>query len=155
MAELIRRQELDVEVDFYGFCLQEVDDTQVPLEYPEGRKRGAFLSVHEGRLDVESAGHTHTASLTAEVWDAQPPGEDGRADWDEVGEAHIHCSSGELALWGVAGGPMETCLHLSEVGGTWQVRVFCVGREEVRRLAQEGVPEGVEQYLVQFWPYAA
>lgn len=33
--------------------------------------------------------------------------------------------------------------------------MYCAGREEVRRLAQECVPEGVERYLVHFWPDVA
>ncbi|GAA2644174.1 hypothetical protein GCM10010307_48290 [Streptomyces vastus] len=155
VAELIQQQELDVEVDFYGFALQDLDDTQVPLEYPEGREAGgAFLTVHEGRLDIESAGHTHTAALTAEVWDAEPPAADGRGAWEERAEARLHCPSGELALWGVATGPMDASVHLSDTDGMWQVRVYCEGRREVQRLAQEGVPEGIERYLVQFWPAA-
>ncbi|GAX57858.1 hypothetical protein [Streptomyces olivochromogenes] len=30
MAELIQQQKLDVEFDFYGFALQDLDDAQVP-----------------------------------------------------------------------------------------------------------------------------
>jgi hypothetical protein len=156
VAELIQQQELDVEVDYYGFALQDLDDTQIPLEYPEGREAGgAFLTAHEGRLDIESAGHTHTAALTAEAWDSEPPAADGRGDWEERAEVRLHCPSGELALWGVATGPMDTSVHLSDTDGMWQVRVYCEGRREVQRLAQEGVPEGVERYLVQFWPATA
>ncbi|MFF2130666.1 hypothetical protein ACFVW1_35935, partial [Streptomyces olivochromogenes] len=44
MAEPIQQQKLDVEVDFYDFALQDLDGTQVPLEYPQGREAGdAFL----------------------------------------------------------------------------------------------------------------
>jgi hypothetical protein len=50
---------------------------------------------------------------------------------------------------------MDTYLHLSDAGGSWRVRVYCEGRTEVRRLAREGVPEGIEHYLVQFWPAGA
>jgi hypothetical protein len=156
VAELIRQQELDVEVDFYGFALQDVDDTQVPVGYPEGREAGgAFVTARVGRLDIESAGHTHTAALTAEVWDGEPPTAEERGQWEERAEARIASSSGELAVWAVTGGPMDTYLHLSDSGGVWRVRVYCEGRSEVRRLAQEGVPEGVEYYLVQFWPATA
>lgn len=150
------QQKLDVEVDSYGFALQDLDDTQVPLEYPEGREAGrAFLTAHEGRLDIESAGHTHTAAMTAEVWDGEPAASDDRGDWEEKAEAQLHSPSGELALWSVAAGPRDTHVHLSDTDGMWQVRVYCEGRREVARLAQEDVPEGVERYLVQFWPAAA
>ncbi|MEU8591602.1 hypothetical protein AB0C59_32090 [Streptomyces sp. NPDC048664] len=101
MAELIREQDLDVEVDFYGFALQDVDDTRVPLEYPEGREAGgAFVTAREGSLDIESAGHTHTATLTAEVWDAEPPAADDRGHWEEHKDVVLHCPSGELAVCG-------------------------------------------------------
>ncbi|MFF3663688.1 hypothetical protein [Streptomyces olivochromogenes] len=156
MAELIQHQKLYVEVDFYGFALQDLDDAQVPLEYPEGREvGGAFLTAHEGRLDIESAGHTHTAAMTAEVWDGEPAAADDRGDWEEKAEAQLHSPSGELGLWSVAAGPMDTYIHLSDTDAMWQVRVYCDGRSEVARLAREAVPEGVERYLVQFWPAAA
>ncbi|MER7694620.1 hypothetical protein [Streptomyces sp. NPDC097610] len=50
---------------------------------------------------------------------------------------------------------MDTSVHLSDTDGTWQVRVYCEGRREATRLAQQGVPEGVERYFVRFWPAAA
>ncbi|MGI5479457.1 hypothetical protein [Streptomyces lavendofoliae] len=153
MGQLLQRQDLVAEIDFYGFCLQDVDDTCVPIEYPEGRVQGAFLTAHEGRLDFESAGHTHTAALAVEIWDEQPP-EQAEEVWDQQGGARLRSPSGQLAVWGVAGGPGTTYVDLLASGRTWNVRAYCAGREEVRRLAQEGVPEGVERYLVQFWPAA-
>ncbi|GAA2932861.1 hypothetical protein [Streptomyces enissocaesilis] len=154
MAGLVQQQELSVEVDFFGFGFQEVDDRFVPVGYPEGRVPEAFLTEHPGRIDVESGGHTHTASLTVEVWDAEPPFAEGREVWEEQGEARIHSASGELALWAVAG-PMPEYVKLPNAGRQWRVRVYCAGREEVRRLAEESVPEGVERYLAQFWPVDA
>ncbi|WP_326680938.1 hypothetical protein [Streptomyces sp. NBC_01237] len=152
MARLVSRQGLDVEVDFYGWCLQDVDDTVVPVPFPEGFDGESFLAAHEGRLDFSSAGHTHTAALTAEVWDDEPAEAGAENGWDEVAEGVIVCRSGELAVWAVAGGPMPVYVRLSGQAGRWRVRAHCRGREEVRRLAREGVPEGVERYLIQFWP---
>ncbi|MGA5192146.1 hypothetical protein [Streptomyces exfoliatus] len=59
MPELLAQHHVDVEVDFFGFCLQDADDTAVPVPYPEGRAGTGFVSVLAGRIDVESAGHTH------------------------------------------------------------------------------------------------
>ncbi|OEJ21319.1 hypothetical protein AR457_36400 [Streptomyces agglomeratus] len=59
-----------------------------------------------------------------------------------------------MALWAVAG-PMPECVRLPDAGREWQVRIYCAGREEVRRLAQESVPEGVERHLARFWPVDA
>ncbi|MGR8007636.1 hypothetical protein [Streptomyces hypolithicus] len=152
MARLVGRQDVDIEVDFYGWCLQDVDDAVVPVPFPDGFEGEVFLAAHEGRLDFASAGHTHTAALTAEVWDNEPVEARAGGGWDEVAESVISCRSGELAVWAVAGGPMPTYVHLSDHGARWRVRAHCRGREEVRRLAREGVPEGLERYLVQFWP---
>ncbi|MEU0382217.1 hypothetical protein ABZ093_33730 [Streptomyces cyaneofuscatus] len=152
MSELIGKQVLDVEVDFYGWCLQDADDTAVPVTFPEGFEGSGFLAEKEGRLDFTSAGHTHTATLTAEVWDGKPLEAETGDAWDEAAEGTITCSSGDLAVWAVAGGPMPIYVHLSDHSGQWSVRARCRGRDEVRLLAREGVPEGVERYLVQFWP---
>ncbi|MFD5557799.1 hypothetical protein ACFWIA_28660 [Streptomyces sp. NPDC127068] len=154
MGVMVRCQELEVEVDHYGFAFQDVDDTVVPVEYPEGRGSGALLTEFPGRLDVESAGHTHVAAMLVEVWDAEPVAQPV-ADWDDRGDAEIVLASGELAVWGVTAGPLEETLRLSDGPGRWAVRLYVRGRAEVARLAQEGVPVGVERYLVQVWPTEA
>lgn len=142
MARLVSRQDLDVEVDFYGWCLQDVDDSMVPVTFPEGFEGGAFLTALEGRLDFAGAGHTHTAALAAEVWDGAPAAA-GRGDgWDEVAESRIFCCSGELAVWAVAGGPMPAYVQLSDQSAGWRVRAHCRGREAVRQLAPRGRPRG-------------
>ncbi|MFI8942737.1 hypothetical protein [Streptomyces syringium] len=151
MPTLLRKQTLHVHVDFYGFGLQDTDDSLVPDPYPDGREDAAsFLTAHEGRIDIESAGHTHTAALTAETWDAEPP-EDRSIAWDVRQDAEILSPSGELEIRTVAGAHDEY-LELGTPGALWKLRVYCAGREEVARLAQQGVPEGVERYLAQFWP---
>jgi hypothetical protein len=151
MAALVRQQDLDVEVDFHGFCLQEADDGFVPVGYPEGRVGGELLTAHRGRLDIESAGHTHTAFLTVEIWDGEPPADD-RLAWEAQGEAELHSSTGELAVWGVAAGRGVEDVFLDGKEADWAVRVYCAGRAEAERLSHGSVPEGVERYLAQFWP---
>lgn len=73
MAELLSCKEVPVEVDFYGLYLQDWDDSQVPVLFPEGWEAGPFLRARQGRLDITSGGHSHTAGLTTEEWDAEPP----------------------------------------------------------------------------------
>ncbi|NGO78462.1 hypothetical protein G6045_22790 [Streptomyces sp. YC504] len=145
------RQRVEVEVDFFGFCLQDADDTAVPVPYPEARSSAGFVAVLEGRIDVESAGHTHTAYLDVEVWDAPAPPAEEREAWEERAEAELGCTSGELAVWAAAG-PMSDHIHLADHARRWGVRLYCTGREAVRPLAEQGVPEGIERYLAQFWP---
>ena len=55
-------------------------------------------------------------------------------------------------MWGVACGAIEELVDLGRAETSWRVRVDCAGREEVARLSVSEVPEGVEQYLAQFWP---
>ncbi|WP_369190854.1 hypothetical protein [Streptomyces sp. R08] len=150
VPRLVRRQEVPVMVDFHGWALQDWDDTQVPVTFPGNFQRNSFLSTHPGRLDFSSAGHTHTACLTIEVWDAQPPAPPG--DWEEEAEAEIFTSSGKLRAWAVAGGPMPDKIDLVGGPSTWGVRVMCTGRNEVAEQSMRGLADGVEQYTAQFWP---
>ncbi|PJE97221.1 hypothetical protein CUT44_13695 [Streptomyces carminius] len=151
----MRRQEIEVLVDFHGFALQEADDIQVPLPFPEGRTESsepAFLVPYEMRLDIHSAGHTHTAVLVAEVWDDQPPpdtNEDG--EWEAWGEAEIFSPTGRLSLEVIAGSARQI-LELGARGRRWKVQVFSAGRSQTARLATVGVPRRIERYTVRFWP---
>lgn len=150
MAELISRQEHDVEVDFWGFALQDADDRQVPVRFPEGFQRGTFLAAHPGRLDFTSAAHTHTASFTVEVWNAEPPIPSG--DWEATATADVFTSSGQLRARSVAGGPMPDRIPLADHASNWSVRVVCTGRQAVAEHDEEDLPDGIEQYIAQFWP---
>ncbi|MEU6825448.1 hypothetical protein ABZ921_32935 [Streptomyces atriruber] len=150
MPDLVSREEVPVRVDFYGFALQDFDDTQVPLLFPEGFEKGPFLTEHQGRLDFTSGGHTHTATLVIEVWNAEPSAPAG--EWEECAMAEISCTSGQLEATGVAGGPMPEPIRLSKQGQDWKMRAVSSGRAEVKVQAQHGVPHGVERYVLQFWP---
>lgn len=150
MADLISRREYPVLVDYGGWALQDVDDSQVPVLFPENWEHGPFLSAHPGRLDFTSAGHTHEAALTVEVWSGEPPVPPG--DWEETATAAVRCSSGKLRARGVAGGPMQEEIELSAGPQSWAVRVVCAGRAAVAEQSVAGVPEGVERYTAQFWP---
>ncbi len=153
MASLLRRQVVEIPVDFHGFALQDYDDMEVPLPYPEGREVSddpPFLTAFAMRLDFASAGHTHTAELVAEVWDAEPPHEEG-APWEVQAKAQLVSVSGRLSVELVAGS-VPTAVELGTGGLCWQVRARSAGRAAVARLAVRGVPHRVERYLVQFWP---
>ncbi|MCC9738477.1 hypothetical protein [Streptomyces sp. MNU89] len=153
MAVLIRRQELEIPVDFHGFALQEYDDMEVPVPFPEERaelENPPFLTPYEMRLDVYSAGHTHTAVLIVEVWDGEPPADKG-ARWEARDEAEIFSVTGQLSVEVIAGCAKDT-VELGAPDTLWRVRLCSTGRAEVARLAQVGVPHGVERYTAGFWP---
>ncbi|GAA2656781.1 hypothetical protein [Streptomyces vastus] len=152
MAELVRQQHVDADVEYHGFGFQESDDGDLPVPFPDDFADGVFLNAFPGRLDIYSAGHTHTASVTVEVWDGEPPVQDP-SRWDEQAEADFESTSGEVAVWSMGLGRADDAIALADAGGSWRVRVSCTGRSEAAALSeQEGTGEGVEKYLVQFWP---
>ena len=154
-SRMVREQELEPEVDFYGMCLQDAESAQVA--YPGGRvmDEGVFVTAHPGRVDIESAGHTHTATMTAQVWDGEPPLDSSRV-WDLRADTTVRSATGTMEVWAVAYGPIEDVIELGASDRDWHVRVFCSGRDEVARvIEEEGIAEGVERYLVQFWPQQA
>ncbi|MFD5013781.1 hypothetical protein [Streptomyces chartreusis] len=111
-----------------------------------------FLNAFLGHLDIYSAGHTHTASVAVEVWDGTPPAQDA-AQWDERAEADFEPTSGEVAVWSMGLGRADDAITLAGSGGSWRVRVSCTGRAAAAALSEdEGTGDGVEKYLVQFWP---
>jgi hypothetical protein len=146
-------QSIDVRVEFGNFCLQEADEEFVPQEYPDGQDSDdPFLTPHEGRIDVRSAGHTHVAALIAQVWEGEPPPDGG--GWEISGESELYSETGELSLWCHGGPTLGSTVGLGSPGMNWRVRVYSKGRAEVARLAEQGVPHHVELYLAQFWPRA-
>ncbi|WP_187645546.1 hypothetical protein [Streptomyces sp. TRM49041] len=54
-------------------------------------------------------------------------------------------------------GRADGVIDLSGSAGLWRrVRVSCTGRGKAERLSEEtGTAEGVEKYLIQFWPKAS
>ncbi|GAA1530776.1 hypothetical protein GCM10009730_45070 [Streptomyces albidochromogenes] len=155
VARLVRRQQVDAYVGYFAFGLQDSDDAALPVPFPDDFDRGVFLGIRPGRLDITRGGHTHTAAVDIEVWDAAAPPQDP-ADWDEQAEARIESTSGQLAVWSLHTGRTDDVITLAERGGTWRVRVSCSGRAEAAALSEgEGTGAGVERYLIQFWPTGA
>ncbi|MFC6064343.1 hypothetical protein [Streptomyces ochraceiscleroticus] len=151
LAGLQRVDELKVRITYHGWCIQESDEALVPVPFPDEAAEGGFLTPFAGRLDFYSAGHTHTAAVSVEHWDAEPV-PDARTVWEERGEAELVSGSGAVAVWS-DGRDHELSLLAP---GTWKVRAYCAGRAEVARVCEEdGVADGVETYLLQLWPAAA
>lgn len=152
MAELVRQRHVDAYVGFHAFGLQESDDADLPVPFPDDFDFDAFLSTHPGRLDITSGGHTHTAAVSVEVWDGPPPQQDPSC-WDEQAEADFISTSGRIAVWSMHTGRTDALITLAESGGSWRVHVSCAGRAAAAALSEgEGTGHGVERYLVRFWP---
>ncbi|MFJ3222094.1 hypothetical protein ACIPJS_01820 [Streptomyces sp. NPDC086783] len=152
MAELVRKQSVSANVGFFAFGLQESDDADLPVPFPDDFHRDGFVGTHPGRLDIGSGGHTHTPTVEVEVWDAAPPPQDP-AGWDEQAEADFESTSGQVAVWSMYVGRMDDVITLADSGGSWRVRIGCTGRAAAAALSEgEGTGFGVERYLLQFWP---
>jgi hypothetical protein len=142
-------------VGYYAFGLQESDDADLPVPFPDEFDTGVFLGTHPGRLDITSGGHTHTAAVEVEVWDGPAPAQDP-SGWDEQAEADFESTSGQVAVWSMHTGRSEEVITLADSGGSWRVRVSCAGRAEAAALSEgEGTGYGVERYLIQVWPAGA
>ncbi|WP_282798097.1 hypothetical protein [Streptomyces sp. CC224B] len=152
MAELISRETVAVEVDYYGLAVEDWDDTHVPVPFPKDWEQGPFQTAHPGRLSFTSAGHTHTATMTIEVWAEEPAEPAG--DWEESAVTEISCTSGQLQAQGLTAGPWPEPVRISDKPGTWNVRAQCRGRAEVAVQSQDEAVDGVEQYVLQLWPQA-
>lgn len=152
MATLQRQTDMEVFVEFFGFCFQESDDEELEELYPEGVVVGEeyFMIPRSCRVDIRSAGHTQTITLATQVWDGPPEPDKSRA-WEAEGEEEIYSPSGELAVCTFAG-MEEEYVELGASERRWRLRLYSTGRSEAARLATQGVPHGVEQYLAQFWP---
>ncbi|MGW7520439.1 hypothetical protein ACWGJ2_33150 [Streptomyces sp. NPDC054796] len=152
MSQLVSEQTMEVRIEFHHFCLQEAEEDLVPVPYPDGPPSEEFLTSYQGRVDVTSGGHTHTAPVTAQIWDG-PPDDDAPPGgvWEAQGTTEIYSETGELVFHTV-GGPALEPLELGTVEQNWGLRIFSAGRAEAARATRDGVAHEVERYLLQFWP---
>ncbi|MFH8789176.1 hypothetical protein [Streptomyces roseoverticillatus] len=150
MPILLSKKDMDVRVEYGSFGIQEFYHDDVPIPYPDASKSGVFLQSFPGRLDLGSAGHTHTVSVSVEIWDSCPVS-DLHQDWDEVEESVIETPTGELAVWDT--GPQQGNGISLGRPGHWAVRAAAAGRAEAERQTRlTGPVHGVERWLLQFWP---
>ncbi|MFF3643409.1 hypothetical protein [Streptomyces sp. NPDC002564] len=144
---LVRREEFGVLIERYLLWLQDAEEDIIDAW---SKDEQGLITGEDGRVDIRSGGHTHTAAFAVEIWDS-PPEADQSTPWEATGEAELDSPSGHL-WFHTAGGPDEHAIELGAAGLRWRLRAHVVGQEEVTTLAQQGVPEGVERFLLQFWP---
>ncbi|MGW7071713.1 hypothetical protein ACWGII_22850 [Streptomyces sp. NPDC054855] len=151
MAELVQEQRLEVFVDSFAFAFVESWDADVPVEFPDAFNAEVFVNAFPGRVDLCSAGHTHTAAVTVQVWDGAPPAQED-AVWEVRGEVGFESVSGDVAVWTPSLGRTADLIGLGGKG-PWRVRAHGTCRAELAGLGESPVPVvGVERYLVQFFP---
>ncbi|MFC8125401.1 hypothetical protein [Streptomyces sp. NPDC057302] len=146
MAELVQEQRLAVFVDSFAFTFQESWDADLPVEFPDAFNAGVFVTAFPGRVDLCSAGHTHMAAVTVQVWDGDPPAEDVR------GEVGFESVSGDIAVGAPSLGRTDDLIELGS-RGPWRVRAHCTGCAELAELRESPEPvAGIELHPVQFFP---
>lgn len=159
------------------------DDAAVETSMPgdEGRPlgQGGTVAVSRGRVLLASAVPDHLVAVRLEAWSARPPAPsvpsgasestaaapvaqgpspragdaEGRDGWDDDEEVSVELPSGRIRLGTLTAGWQEY-EFVCGPPGTYGLRVWCTGRDEVLLLAHAGrpVPDGTERYVLQWWP---
>lgn len=146
MSKVLVTAERNVEISHHQFVVQdfEWDEHANPPLTTDGS-----LGVGESSVRVLSLVHTHAAEVAVEVWDGEPD----PAKVPVVGEATILSRSGVLLIDqlfdGFAGGPVALGMP-----GLYRVQVcreLAYPAEGIQDVAQGGVYEGLERYVIRFW----
>ncbi|MCK9928845.1 hypothetical protein MXD62_16945 [Frankia sp. Mgl5] len=100
-------------------------------------------------ISIVSAVGDHVAGAQLEVWDREPQRQD---DWEVSADFEFTCTTGNVALVAVMMGPSTEELIIG-APGAYRGRVYSRGREDAEAALEtaDEVPEGTEQYLVQWW----
>lgn len=141
-----------VVVERHLFGLMDVDVAACPNPWPAGSMPAdETVWAQLNRVDFRSVGEDHTAAVRLEGWAGTPA--DPAGDWDTE-EVELVLTSGEVQLWTLTGGPSAHTLRVGPPGHRYLLRVSCRGQDSVLELALAGlpVPDGTEQYVLQFQP---
>ncbi len=141
-----------VDVLYSFFYLQDggqtwLDDDSLPPSPAEGDE---LTATGKDWVSIVSEAQDHVAGIQLEAWATEPPRQD---DWEISEDFQVVWSTGEIAPVAVTMGPSEEEIIVGPPG-TYAGRVYSRGREDTRNAREAGleIPDGLEQYLVQFWP---
>lgn len=108
-----------------------------------------WFAATANRAIVISGAGFHTAWVSMELWDREPPG--GEERWARSRTARFYSSSGFACLDEVYGRVRYAFLDLRLENREWWVRAQ-VRPGENPSSPVDALPEGVEEWLFQFWP---
>lgn len=150
-------------VEYSQFYLVEEDSQagRMELTVPKGER---WLTTGTGWIVFLSGSSDHCPAVRIEAWVQEPTTDP--ASWDEVTETTLETTAEDMRLRALTMQPSE---ELIEIGppGRYHVRAHRRGSSGVRRAVEDAfiraheqgkpvvLPEGVEQYLIQFWPNPA
>ncbi|GAA0843049.1 hypothetical protein GCM10009525_58230 [Streptosporangium amethystogenes subsp. fukuiense] len=158
MPHLIERIDSAIVVDAYQFMLVDIDGAN---GQPEGALDLSELTTRANKTDwfvttanlaiITSSDTWHLADIAMELWDGQPPDDDG--EWVKSETTILYSSSGRMRLSETLGGPskLDTVMDLRDRTRTWPVRASFRPGPGVRYI-EEQPREGIESYRLQFWP---
>ncbi|MEV4481386.1 hypothetical protein [Micromonospora coxensis] len=149
MPELLTALDTTVLVEHGTFDL--LDDGGPQRAGMDFADRARWLAAGPNAVTVRSAAAwDHVAALRLEVWDGPAPDQPG---WADRRDAQARFDSGLVEVNPlVDAGEDEEAVELAP--GRYAVRAYVAGRDEL--LAVQHQPDadldGIERYLIQFWP---
>lgn len=150
-------------VEYSQFYLVEEDSRagRMELTVPDGER---WLTTGTGWMVFLSGSSDHYPAVRIEVWSQEPPAEP--EPWERAEETTVETTVEDVRLRALTMQPSEELLEIGPPGH-YHVRASCRGRSDVRRAVEDAfvraheegrpvvLPEGVERYLIQFWPAAS
>ncbi|MEU0517126.1 hypothetical protein [Streptosporangium sp. NPDC006007] len=155
MVRLIESLVDRIKVESGEFSLEDLDGASgQPEGYPSITELAAQASeeswfVTTANLAILTSPHTyHVVDVTLQLWDGPPPADESAGKKDII--TTLFSSSGRLRLVQTLGRPSSKVMDLHGEMREWCVRA--VFRPLDREPSDAYPPEGLEAYLLQFWP---
>lgn len=151
----------DASIAYHTFNVEDDDPAQVDDPPSSSWFPTDYLTVRRGIVYILSPGHTHTAALTMQAWDQEPP-PDNHAAWELTAEAEFACPSGRIALRHAMAEKSTITLELGSSATMYRIRAHSRGRTRVQEIEEDPDTDfdsidvdplwHAEEYLLQFWP---
>lgn len=145
----------EVLVDYGLFALIDVDgppEEEEDVGWPFGEELPEWVQAKPNAVCFRSREMWHYPWVRLEAWEQEAP--PVRGIWDETCEVSFTSTSGRICLYVLAGEVSRHVFTLGPAGRAYHLRAFRRERQEERNAARKesGIPQGTEQYLLQFWP---
>lgn len=113
-----------------------------------------FPKAGRGYICIDTAGHTFRCHVELQAWNAEPP--DERNNWEISADTSVELDSGRVVASCLMGDRLPSDILVGDPGLSYNVRLYCNGRELVHQMHISGEQfdhdRVYEQYLAQLWP---
>ncbi|MFF4464261.1 hypothetical protein ACFY13_32675 [Streptomyces mirabilis] len=103
---------------YNAFGLQESDDADLPVPFPDDFDYDTFLSTHPGRWTSPAVATPTLPPSRSKCGTARRPNKT-QPIWDEQAEADFESTSGQVAVWSMSLGRADDVITLADSGGAW------------------------------------